>query len=241
MNATLHLRRSLGALAAFAALGLAPSLHADDRDVLRDSATRPYMFVLLDTSGSMNAPVSERSKLMRSEAGALFGAILAGRGEDVTLVAYATDPAVLGRPNPGASPLTVVKRVLSANTNGWGTETAKALRATYGGHDQVFVFDGVKEPEEYGAQQPYWNRIDPDYTTTTTSTTSTTTTTTTVPPTDSTTTTPPTTTSVTTTPPATSTTTTTTSSTTTTTVAPTAPISVPPSAPASAPLAAPST
>jgi peptidoglycan hydrolase-like protein with peptidoglycan-binding domain len=50
--------------------------------------------------------------------------------------------------------------------------------------DQVFVFDGVKEPEEYGAQLPYFNRIDPDYVTTTTSTT----TTTTVPPTSTTTT-----------------------------------------------------
>jgi peptidoglycan hydrolase-like protein with peptidoglycan-binding domain len=44
--------------------------------------------------------------------------------------------------------------------------------------DQVFVFDGVHEPEYYGAQLPYFNRIDPDYSTTTTSTT----TTTTVPP-----------------------------------------------------------
>jgi hypothetical protein len=55
--------------------------------------------------------------------------------------------------------------------------------------DQVFVFDGVKEPEEYGAQLPVFNRIDPDYSTTTSSTTTTTTvppsttTTTTVPPT----------------------------------------------------------
>jgi len=52
--------------------------------------------------------------------------------------------------------------------------------------DQVFVFDGVKEPEYYGPQKPYFNRIDPDYSTTTTSTTTTTTvppsTTTTVPP-----------------------------------------------------------
>jgi L,D-transpeptidase catalytic domain/Putative peptidoglycan binding domain len=36
--------------------------------------------------------------------------------------------------------------------------------------DQVFVWDGVKEPEEYGAQQPTWNTIDPDYVTTTTTT-----------------------------------------------------------------------
>ncbi len=43
--------------------------------------------------------------------------------------------------------------------------------------DQVFVFDGVKEPEAYGAQPPRFNWIDPDYVTTTTSTTTTTTTT----------------------------------------------------------------
>ena len=79
--------------------------------------------------------------------------------------------------------------------------------------DQIFVFDGVKEPEDHGAQLPYFNRIDPDYSTTTTSTT-TTTTTTTVPP--STTTPTPTPTTTTTMPPAT---TTTVSPTTTTTTA----------------------
>ena len=79
--------------------------------------------------------------------------------------------------------------------------------------DQVFVFDGVKQPEAYGAQMPYFNRIDPDYSTTTSSTTSTTTTTTTSVP-------PSTTVPATTTPPATTTTAaTTTSSTSTTTTA----------------------
>ena len=42
--------------------------------------------------------------------------------------------------------------------------------------DQVFVFDGVKEPEAYGAQVPPFNTPDPNYTTTTSSTTTTTTT-----------------------------------------------------------------
>ena len=44
--------------------------------------------------------------------------------------------------------------------------------------DQVFVFDGVKEPEEYGAQSPRFNWVDPNYTTTTSSTVPTATTTT---------------------------------------------------------------
>jgi peptidoglycan hydrolase-like protein with peptidoglycan-binding domain len=71
--------------------------------------------------------------------------------------------------------------------------------------DQVYVWDGVKEPEAYGAQLPVFNWRDPTYTTTTSSTT--TTTSTTVP---STTTTKPASTT-TTPPPATSTSTTTTS------------------------------
>jgi peptidoglycan hydrolase-like protein with peptidoglycan-binding domain len=48
--------------------------------------------------------------------------------------------------------------------------------------DQVFVFDGVKDPEAYGAQLPYFNRPDPNYTTTTSSTTTTTTVPVTTPP-----------------------------------------------------------
>ena len=83
--------------------------------------------------------------------------------------------------------------------------------------DQVFVFDGVQEPEFYGAQLPYFNRVDPDYSTTTSSTT--TTTTTTIPSSTTTTVAP-----ATTTPPATTTTTTTTTTTapssTTTSLAP---------------------
>jgi hypothetical protein len=41
--------------------------------------------------------------------------------------------------------------------------------------DEVYVFDGVKEPEEYGNQPPRFNWPDPNYTTTTSTTTTTTT------------------------------------------------------------------
>ena len=49
--------------------------------------------------------------------------------------------------------------------------------------DQVYVFDGVKDPEAYGAQLPTFNWRDPNYTTTTTAPPSTTTTPSTRPPT----------------------------------------------------------
>ncbi|MEO8197723.1 MAG: hypothetical protein ABI689_13490 [Thermoanaerobaculia bacterium] len=42
-----------GTLAAISILTSAPAA-ADDRDILRESTTKPYLFVILDTSGSMN-------------------------------------------------------------------------------------------------------------------------------------------------------------------------------------------
>lgn len=53
----LSFRSSLAALtAAFALTSFLPvaPAHADDRDILRESTTKPYLFVILDTSGSMN-------------------------------------------------------------------------------------------------------------------------------------------------------------------------------------------
>ena len=43
----------LAAFAGLVALSAAPAT-ADDRDILRESTTKPYLFVILDTSGSMN-------------------------------------------------------------------------------------------------------------------------------------------------------------------------------------------
>jgi hypothetical protein len=37
-------------------------------------------------------------------------------------------------------------------------------------NDRVYIWDGVKEPEEYGSQPPPWDKDDPNYTTTTSST-----------------------------------------------------------------------
>lgn len=41
--------------------------------------------------------------------------------------------------------------------------------------DRVFVFDGVKEPEDYGSPPPYFNRVDSNWKPTTTTSSSTTT------------------------------------------------------------------
>ena len=47
--------------------------------------------------------------------------------------------------------------------------------------DRVYIFDGIKEPEEYGSQPPPWDKSDPNYTTTTSTSTTSSTTSTTVP------------------------------------------------------------
>jgi hypothetical protein len=49
------------------------------------------------------------------------------------------------------------------------------LQDIVGMGDQVYVWDGVKEPEHYGQQPPTFNWIDPDYETTTTTDSTTTT------------------------------------------------------------------
>ena len=65
--------------------------------------------------------------------------------------------------------------------------TAEIFPAKVYYNDVVYVFDGIKEPEEYGQIDPPLNFDDPNYTTTTVTTTTTTTTTTTLPPTTTTT------------------------------------------------------
>lgn len=47
--------------------------------------------ILVDVSGSMAAPMSGRSKLMRNEAASIFGAALAVRAEKADLVAFGTE------------------------------------------------------------------------------------------------------------------------------------------------------
>lgn len=103
-------------------------------------AVRGRSLVLVDVSGSMNAPVSDRSKLSRMEVGALFGSVLSLRSDDVTLVAFGTRHETVPVPR-GGSALRLTEALSRVQRRvGWGTNIAPALRGTYAGHDQVFVF-----------------------------------------------------------------------------------------------------
>jgi hypothetical protein len=91
--------------------------------------------VLVDRSGSMWAPLSRNSKLMRAEAAALFGAALALRNAGrVDLVEFGTHSATVSY-RQGGSVLSLVNKF----GNLGGTNTAQALRGHFAGHDRVIV------------------------------------------------------------------------------------------------------
>jgi hypothetical protein len=99
--------------------------------------------ILVDTSGSMGAPLSARSKVTRAAVGAVFGAALAVRSPgDVTLAAWA-DRAEKVPYTGGASVLGVANKIMATNV-GWGTELWPSIRQTYSGQDRIVIFSDMQ-------------------------------------------------------------------------------------------------
>ncbi|MEV6132632.1 TROVE domain-containing protein [Streptomyces violaceusniger] len=129
----------------------APSLrwgHALDRALTAATAAVPALpgrtLVLVDTSGSMQAPVSGRSQVRHVDIGALFGVALAHRGCQVDLVGFASGH--FGhRLTPGGSVLRDIEGFCARiGEVGHGTETGAALRAAYRGHDRVVIVSDMQ-------------------------------------------------------------------------------------------------
>lgn len=99
--------------------------------------------VLVDTSGSMQSPISAKSKITAVKAGALFGVALAAKGEDVDLYGFA-DGVFQFPVRKGAGVLRTVEAFDGmVGRAGHGTRTELAVRSTYAGHDRiVIVTDG---------------------------------------------------------------------------------------------------
>lgn len=90
--------------------------------------------ILVDRSGSMWSPLSDRSQLNRADAAAVFGTAVAMRAADADLVEFGS----------GSSKVTYrrgesVLKVLGRFGNLGGTDTAGAVRAHYRGHDRVLI------------------------------------------------------------------------------------------------------
>ncbi|MER7000463.1 TROVE domain-containing protein [Streptomyces sp. NPDC000410] len=119
--------------------------------------------ILVDRSDSMFwDTVSERSKLTRADAAAVFGTALAMRAEQADLVEFGWGSAEVPF-EPGEPVLEVLKRFRSLG----GTYTAKALRKHYREHDRVLIVTdeqtaayeprGVTEPVPANVPVYTWN------------------------------------------------------------------------------------
>jgi hypothetical protein len=89
----------------------------------------------VDLSGSMDGPLSARSTLTRADAAKVFGAGLALRAADATLVAFDTGSERVRVPRGGS----LLRLVESFPRLGGGTYTAEAVRRWYTGHDRVVI------------------------------------------------------------------------------------------------------
>jgi hypothetical protein len=99
--------------------------------------------VLIDTSASMEDPLSAKSKMSRVKAAAVFGVALALRNE-AELYGFAS--GVFRHKIPkGASLLREITRFVGrVGEVGHGTEIAASLRQVYNGQDRVFVITDMQ-------------------------------------------------------------------------------------------------
>ncbi len=97
--------------------------------------------VLIDSSGSMQSPMSQKSTMQCYAAAGLFGAAVALKNRDDTdLYHFADRPEQIAVPK-GGSVLRLLQHIESRNgAVGWGTEITGSVRQTYKGHDRVLIF-----------------------------------------------------------------------------------------------------
>lgn len=105
--------------------------------------------VLVDRSGSMFGRLSARSELTSADAAAVFGAALALRAAHADLVQFGSGHSVV-RVRRGEAVLKVVERF----QNMGGTETAKAVREHFRGHDRVVIVTDEQAWGGYAGEDP---------------------------------------------------------------------------------------
>jgi len=90
--------------------------------------------IMVDRSGSMFGPMSDRSKLTLADSAAIFGSALALRAQSATLVQFGTRHAEVPF-RKGESVLRLLQKFSSLG----GTNTVEALRSHYNRHDRVVI------------------------------------------------------------------------------------------------------
>ncbi|MGW6875134.1 TROVE domain-containing protein [Streptomyces xanthophaeus] len=105
--------------------------------------------ILVDRSGSMWSPLSDRSQLNRADAAAVFGAALAQRAERADLVQFGTKSHAVAY-RRGESVLKVLERFGDLG----GTNTSEAVRQHYKGHDRVLIVTDEQGDHRYYGGDP---------------------------------------------------------------------------------------
>jgi hypothetical protein len=107
--------------------------------------------VLVDTSGSMRSPISQKSSVSHVDIGGLFGVALAKAGMDVDLYGFADGVFQHDLPKGGS----ILKGIQSFDRKigsvGHGTETVKSLKAAWNGHDRVILISDMQAFADYGS------------------------------------------------------------------------------------------
>lgn len=109
-----------------------------------------HTLILVDTSSSMHAPMSDKSGLMRWDAAALFGCAMASRCAKVDLVSFSSNQHYYSDPRGGRSKVynlrageSLLAMVARWDREGYflggGTETELALRQHYINHNRVVI------------------------------------------------------------------------------------------------------
>ncbi|WP_285796633.1 TROVE domain-containing protein [Micromonospora sp. NBRC 107095] len=95
--------------------------------------------ILIDTSGSMQSPFSKDGSLLCWDGATVFGLALAARARAATVVSFSHDTRVFPSV-AGESVLAAVRRFKDDGYFfGMGTDTEKAVRKHYDGHDRVVI------------------------------------------------------------------------------------------------------
>jgi hypothetical protein len=103
--------------------------------------------ILIDTSASMNAHPSEKSKISMKEIAALFGLSLAKKSEDVAVFGFGDEPYAhpVGR---GFSVLKETRKFLDRGAaGGHGTAVAYSLKKVWKGQDRVIILSDEQTVE----------------------------------------------------------------------------------------------
>ena len=127
---------------------------AFDASLVNVPALSGRTLILVDMSGSMWGRMSAKSDLMRHDAAALFGAALAKRADDASLVRFGTGSEAI----KFTKSMSVLKLKDKLTKDSGGTDLGRALTKHYKGHDRVIILTD----EQYNAvYYGCWSPVDP--------------------------------------------------------------------------------